>query len=206
MPDAVKMFPVYLREAGYYTTNNTKEDYNLIKEEGVWDESSKEATWRNRQKGQPFFHVFNIGHRRAGGMGGLFALYLLLHTYTILERSAGGLPRAFGFPVILMTVDGIDRKSERQSGLAAMLGFGIYPPAGLIALATHTVWRFTQIVINNGSWLFLRRGIINIVVVVLLCLLFITPTLLKNSEFGKIVTLSQARLMPELGQSGRFYL
>ncbi|MCM4172307.1 DUF229 domain-containing protein [Arenibacter sp. TNZ] len=61
MPDSLKMFPTYLREAGYYTTNNSKEDYNIIKSEGVWDASSKKASWKNRAENQPFFHVFNIG-------------------------------------------------------------------------------------------------------------------------------------------------
>lgn len=61
MPEPLKMFPSYLRDAGYYTTNNSKEDYNIFKEEGVWDESSKKASWKNRGEGQPFFHVFNIG-------------------------------------------------------------------------------------------------------------------------------------------------
>ncbi|MBK8505365.1 MAG: sulfatase [Saprospiraceae bacterium] len=61
MPDSLLMFPAYLREAGYYTTNNSKEDYNLIKDGGVWDETSNKATWKNRGKDQPFFHVFNIG-------------------------------------------------------------------------------------------------------------------------------------------------
>ncbi|QCX40324.1 sulfatase [Aureibaculum algae] len=60
MPTDLKMFPAYLRDAGYYTTNNSKEDYNFIKDSGVWDDSSKTATWRNRKNGQPFFHVFNI--------------------------------------------------------------------------------------------------------------------------------------------------
>jgi arylsulfatase A-like enzyme len=57
----IKMFPQYLREMGYYCTNNSKEDYNTIKPAGVWDESSKEAHYRNRKEGQPFFHVKNIG-------------------------------------------------------------------------------------------------------------------------------------------------
>ncbi|MFW5644423.1 MAG: sulfatase-like hydrolase/transferase, partial [Bacteroidota bacterium] len=61
MPENLKMFPAYLREAGYYTTNNAKEDYNIIKSDDVWDESSNEASWRNRKEGQPFFHVQNIG-------------------------------------------------------------------------------------------------------------------------------------------------
>ncbi len=61
MPDSLKMFPAYLRQQGYYTTNNSKEDYNIIKSDGVWDESSKKASWKNRKENQPFFHVFNIG-------------------------------------------------------------------------------------------------------------------------------------------------
>lgn len=56
MPDGVEMFPAYLRKAGYYTTNNNKEDYNYMKGEGVWDESSKTAHWSGREEGQPFFH------------------------------------------------------------------------------------------------------------------------------------------------------
>lgn len=59
LPEGCKMFPQYLRAAGYYCTNNAKEDYNLQKPEGVWDESSKNAHWRKRAAGQPFFAVFN---------------------------------------------------------------------------------------------------------------------------------------------------
>jgi arylsulfatase A-like enzyme len=56
LPEGVEMFPAYLRRAGYYTTNNSKEDYNYIKGEGVWDESSRVAHWSKRGPGQPFFH------------------------------------------------------------------------------------------------------------------------------------------------------
>ncbi|MFN3152188.1 sulfatase-like hydrolase/transferase [Bremerella sp.] len=60
LPEGFHMFPYYLHEAGYYCTNNSKEDYNLAKEGYVWDESSGKAHWRNRQDGQPFFAVFNF--------------------------------------------------------------------------------------------------------------------------------------------------
>jgi uncharacterized sulfatase len=59
MPQGTKMYPQFLREAGYYCTNNSKEDYNLAKPEGVWDESSGKASWKNRKDGQPFFAIFN---------------------------------------------------------------------------------------------------------------------------------------------------
>jgi uncharacterized sulfatase len=59
MPKGTKMYPQFLREAGYYCTNNSKEDYNLAKPEGVWDESSGNANWKKRKEGQPFFAIFN---------------------------------------------------------------------------------------------------------------------------------------------------
>ncbi len=58
MPEGLKMFPAYLREAGYHTTNNSKKDYNAIESENVWDTSSNKAHWRDRpDPAQPFFHV-----------------------------------------------------------------------------------------------------------------------------------------------------
>ena len=61
MPTFMRMYPQILREAGYYCTNNAKEDYNLEKPGKVWDESSARAHYRNRREGQPFFAVFNLG-------------------------------------------------------------------------------------------------------------------------------------------------
>ncbi len=59
LPPGVRMFPALLREAGYYTSNNVKEDYNHPTPSGVWDDSSQKAHWRGRRAGQPFFAVFN---------------------------------------------------------------------------------------------------------------------------------------------------
>jgi uncharacterized sulfatase len=60
MPGFMRMYPQILREAGYYCTNNSKEDYNLTKPGKVWDESSRKGHWKNRAEGQPFFSIFNI--------------------------------------------------------------------------------------------------------------------------------------------------
>ncbi|MBI5283380.1 MAG: sulfatase-like hydrolase/transferase [Candidatus Solibacter usitatus] len=60
MPDGWRMFPGYLRDAGYYCSNNVKEDYNLLKPPGTWDHSSNKAHWRLRAPQQPFFSVFNL--------------------------------------------------------------------------------------------------------------------------------------------------
>ncbi len=89
LPEGVRLFPALLRQAGYYTSNNEKQDYNVMEAgdapgdgrtppawrggpaaavqmtrdvatRGVWDDSSAGAHWRNRRAGQPFFVVFNI--------------------------------------------------------------------------------------------------------------------------------------------------
>lgn len=60
VPEIIKFFPRYLREAGYYTSNNAKKDYNTVDQPEAWDESSNRATYKNRKSGQPFFAVFNL--------------------------------------------------------------------------------------------------------------------------------------------------
>ena len=62
LSNTVKMYPEYLKKAGYYCTNSAKEDYNTsTKPDGLWDVSGKTAYFANRAKGQPFFHIQNIG-------------------------------------------------------------------------------------------------------------------------------------------------
>jgi len=64
VPDTIKGFPTYLRQAGYYCTNNAKTDYNTSAEPRIiaesWDECSSKAHYKNRKPGQPFFAVFNL--------------------------------------------------------------------------------------------------------------------------------------------------
>ena len=65
MPDGLQMFPFYLRSAGYFTTNNSKKDYNAVEDEGVWNISSDTASWRDRpDPSMPFFHMqtFTMSH------------------------------------------------------------------------------------------------------------------------------------------------
>ncbi|GAB3988398.1 sulfatase-like hydrolase/transferase [Spirosoma daeguense] len=60
IPETVRCFPEHLRKAGYYCTNNDKQDYQFLPPVTVWDESSKKAHWRNRPKDKPFFSIFNL--------------------------------------------------------------------------------------------------------------------------------------------------
>ena len=55
LPNDLMPMPYYLKKAGYYTTNNYKQDYNFILPDGVWDESSIKATYKNRKRDNPFF-------------------------------------------------------------------------------------------------------------------------------------------------------
>jgi arylsulfatase A-like enzyme len=60
LPEFMKLYPALLRDAGYYTTNNAKTDYNFAEVGKVWDESGAMAHWKNRPAGTPFFAIFNI--------------------------------------------------------------------------------------------------------------------------------------------------
>lgn len=60
IPKPIKCFPEYLRQAGYYCTNNSKEDYNFKTPNTAWDTSGNKAHWKNRPVDVPFFAVFNF--------------------------------------------------------------------------------------------------------------------------------------------------
>ncbi|MEM6801882.1 MAG: sulfatase [Bacteroidota bacterium] len=60
-PPEVQMHSERLRRAGYYCSNNSKEDLQYRKTPTAWDESSRTAHWKNRKAGQPFFAIFNLG-------------------------------------------------------------------------------------------------------------------------------------------------
>ncbi len=63
LPQGFKVWTQLLQEAGYYTSNNSKTDYNIdVDIKQVWNDSSRKASWRNRpDKGKPFFHMQTFG-------------------------------------------------------------------------------------------------------------------------------------------------
>ncbi len=69
-PPEVRCLTEYLRLAGYYCSNNVKEDYQFHAPATSWDDSSREAHWRNRREGQPFFSVFNYTVTHESGVFG----------------------------------------------------------------------------------------------------------------------------------------
>jgi len=69
-PVEVRCLTEYLRTAGYYCSNNSKEDYQFRTPVTAWDESSRQAHWRNRKPDQPFFAVFNYTVTHESGVFG----------------------------------------------------------------------------------------------------------------------------------------
>lgn len=60
LPEHVRPFTFELQQAGYYCTNNSKQDYQFSTPKDTWDESSGRAHWKNRpDSNTPFFAVFN---------------------------------------------------------------------------------------------------------------------------------------------------
>jgi uncharacterized sulfatase len=55
IPSFIRLYPELLREAGYYCSNNNKEDYNVQSAGKVWDESSNRAHWRKPKARSAFF-------------------------------------------------------------------------------------------------------------------------------------------------------
>jgi arylsulfatase A-like enzyme len=71
LPDWLEPFPIALRRAGYYCTNNKKTDYQFKdpSPQEIWDQSDDRAHWKNRpDKDKPFFAVFNFGGCHESGI------------------------------------------------------------------------------------------------------------------------------------------
>ena len=54
MPEGLAPIGALMRQAGYYTSNQRKTDYNFSYKGKIWDSS---RYWRGRKPGQPFFHT-----------------------------------------------------------------------------------------------------------------------------------------------------
>ncbi|MBD1388637.1 sulfatase [Neiella sp. HB171785] len=67
-PASAKMLSQYMREQGYYTTNNLKTDYQFKAPKAAWHENGPYAHWRHRPAGQPFFAVVNFTTTHESGL------------------------------------------------------------------------------------------------------------------------------------------
>ena len=83
-PDFVKFYPRLMQEAGYYTSNNSKTDYNAAFTSGEewkegWNDSGNSAHWRNRPAGMPFLSVFNLAQPHEGSINDFSSLSEIHH-------------------------------------------------------------------------------------------------------------------------------
>ncbi|MEL7159788.1 MAG: sulfatase-like hydrolase/transferase [Bacteroidota bacterium] len=113
IPDFIRGYPAYLRDAGYYTSNNAKTDYNTVREPEIiaesWDESSRKAGWWKRAPGQPFFSVFNFAEsHQSRTMTNPFAWYK--------ENVLQHLPEDLRTDSTLLTVPPVFRDSPEMRG------------------------------------------------------------------------------------------
>ncbi len=66
IPKSVVPLAIRMKQAGYFTTNTGKSDYNF-NPKGIWDHWKRDAApWRNRKPGQPFFSFINAGETHEG--------------------------------------------------------------------------------------------------------------------------------------------
>ena len=66
LPEGVKPVYTMFREAGYYTSNKNKTDYNFTaKGMAGWHSQNN---WRGREEGQPFFHKQTFGSSHEGSL------------------------------------------------------------------------------------------------------------------------------------------
>ena len=73
-PVEIKAFPELLRQAGYFTFNTAKQDYQFSGATPgsgpftIWDEENNQNLWRNRTEGQPFFGMMNFLETHESGV------------------------------------------------------------------------------------------------------------------------------------------
>ncbi|MFI3261955.1 MAG: sulfatase [Rikenellaceae bacterium] len=62
LPDEVKGYTEFMRNAGYYCTNKVKQDWQFNTPMSMWDDASGSAHWENRpDKNMPFLSIVNLG-------------------------------------------------------------------------------------------------------------------------------------------------
>lgn len=102
LPTNIKGFPYYLRQAGYYTSNNVKTDYNISNSNFVteaWNESSNSAHWRKRAStSTPFFSVFNIDYSHQSYASRNNYAYYTTNVYSKLDKSRETFPEEMIVP------------------------------------------------------------------------------------------------------------
>lgn len=123
MPEHIRPFTFSLREAGYYCTNNSKQDYQFRTPKGTWDESGSKAHWKNRPDAQaPFFAVFNYTGCHESAISGTQKYRSVTKNVAAHDRDAVGASLPPYYPRTPETLDDWGRYYDVITAMDAWFG------------------------------------------------------------------------------------
>ncbi|GLS39298.1 hypothetical protein GCM10010869_48950 [Mesorhizobium tianshanense] len=131
---------------------------------------------------------------RADPLAAFVATVFVLNVMVRDDIVVSGTPRAFWPLLLLVGLDGLARVRVLQVALAQLLMAGVYPQvalvmAGVIGLSALTPWQ--------RPWIDLgRRRLALVVLAAVATVAGIAPFLLRESQFGPVFTLAEARTIP----------
>ncbi|MEL7037305.1 MAG: hypothetical protein AAFO04_17025 [Cyanobacteria bacterium J06592_8] len=133
-------------------------------------------------------------------IAGFFSTLLLNQNLWLKDDLVTATPRAFFYPLFFAFVYFLLRRSKVRVGIAIALLGGFYPQGVLIAvglLILHTLGSENIIQTRNRKSFFILLTGLVIAGIVLL------PYLIHASEWGEVITLAEAKTLPEFYPGGR---
>jgi len=129
--------------------------------------------------------------RRAGLAGALLLVFLMLHTPYVVNRIGGGFPRSFAFPLMALWTAGVIAGSPRARFAAVVTAAFIYPVTVLLLLGAEGVYALRT------------RDLKRYAVLAAVCFACLVPQAVRNSYYGRVHTLAEARADPVFEHSPR---
>ncbi|MDJ0737327.1 MAG: hypothetical protein QNJ47_25235 [Nostocaceae cyanobacterium] len=133
---------------------------------------------------------------------GFMATLIFNQTLWMKDDLSSGTPRAFAYPLMVAFLYYLLRKSLLPCLLTILLSGVFYPSCVLIYMGILILrlgdWQNGKFRLSQQRHQYLFSGIGLIVAFIV-----ILPYVLKSSEFGPVITLAQAKQLPELLPSGR---
>lgn len=136
------------------------------------------------------------GRPRAAFVTAAFAMGLLIHDDSLYTAS----PRAFGPPLLLLFLHGLLKEKPALLLISLFLLAALYPQPAIVALTMLALSR-----IRPGKPLRMdlsRRSILLVGGASILVAAAMLPFLLQTSHWGPVLTLAEARVMPNLMDPG----
>lgn len=141
-----------------------------------------------------FFSYRLLRAMRVDPLAAFVATVFILNVMVRHDIVVSGTPRAFWPLLLLVGLDGLARVRVLQVVLAQLLMASLYPQvalvmAGVIGLSALTPWQRPWIDLS-------RRRLALIALAAVATLAGIAPFLLRQSQFGPVFTLAEARMIP----------